>query len=136
LVIIRPDVTLIINTSAASHEQTVQRLTEALEQRGIKLFARIDHAAAATEVGIELEPELVLVFGNPRGGTPLMQADAHVGIELPLKILVFERGGVVQLAYHDPHELAEEYQLDDLGPALEQMAGLMAQLVAEASAAP
>jgi uncharacterized protein (DUF302 family) len=126
---------LIVNTSAASHADTVQRLTDAIEQRGIKLFAHIDHAAAAKEVGLDLEPEQVLVFGNPRGGTPLMAADAHTGLDLPLRILVFERDGVVQLAYHDPSDLADDYELAELAPALEQMAGLMAQLVAEAAAA-
>lgn len=124
---------MLIRTSNGLHPETVQRLVSAIEQRGITVFAQIDHAGAAREAGLELPDELVVVFGNPRAGTPLMQADPQVGIELPLRMLVWERDGVVQIGYRDPRELATSYDLAEQAGALEQMAGLCEQLAAEAA---
>ena len=120
-------------TSDTTHTDTVRRLVAAIERRGITVFAQIDHAGAARAVGLELSDELVVVFGNPRAGTPLMQADPQVGIELPLRMLVWEHDGVVQIGYRDPRELAASYQLAGQAGALEQMAGLCEQLAAEAA---
>ena len=109
------------------------RLLAALETRGITLFARIDHAGAARNAGLELPEELVIVFGNPRTGTPLMQRDPRVGIELPLRMLVWERDGEVHVGYLDPRALAAAYDLRNDTAVLEQMAGLCEQLAAEAA---
>jgi uncharacterized protein (DUF302 family) len=119
---------LISTTSSVSYGETVQRLRDGLERRGQTLFAAFDHAAAAHEAGLELDPELVLVFGNPRAGTQLMVDDPEIGIELPLRVLVYDRGGVVTVAYHDPHELSGAEQ------TLDAMAGLLSALVDEAAA--
>jgi uncharacterized protein (DUF302 family) len=124
---------MVVSRSASDHVTTVERLLAAIEQRGLTVFARFDHAAAAREAGLELGEELVVVFGNPQAGTLLMQSDPRVGIELPLRILVWEGSDGVQLAYDDPRELAGEYDLADRGEILERMAGLLEQLVAEAA---
>jgi uncharacterized protein (DUF302 family) len=70
----------------------VARIEQALRQLGITLFARIDHAAGARAVGLELPDEVVLVFGDPAAGTPLMQVDPQVELDLPLRMLVWARG--------------------------------------------
>jgi uncharacterized protein (DUF302 family) len=74
-----------------------------------------------------------VLFGNPRGGTPLMQRDARVGIELPLRILVWRAGEDVLLAYRDPRELGGDYELEDLQDALAQLAGLLEALAIAAT---
>jgi uncharacterized protein (DUF302 family) len=126
---------VVVRRSAHPHAATVQRLTEAIERRGITVFARIDHAGAARDAGLELPEELVLVFGNPRAGTPLMQHDPRVGIELPLRVLVWERDGNTHVGYLDPRALAAAYDLGDDAATLEQMAALCEQLAAEAAGA-
>lgn len=127
---------MIVLTSNASQAETLRRLTRGIERRGITIFAVIDHAGAARDAGLELDDETVVIFGNPRAGTPLMQADARVGIELPLRILLWSRDGGVRVGYRDPRELADGYDLGAHTAALEQMAGLMEQLAAEASGSP
>jgi uncharacterized protein (DUF302 family) len=112
---------------------TTGRLVEGIERRGLRIFARIDHAAAAREVGLELPSEQVFVFGDPRGGTPLMQADPRVGIELPLRMLVWEDADGTALAYRDPRELAERYTLDQNHTTLEAMANMLQGLADEVS---
>jgi uncharacterized protein (DUF302 family) len=124
---------LITRASSGSHGDTVARLIAAIEGKGIKLFATIDHAGAAHEAGLELDPELVVVFGNPRAGTQLMVEDPQVGLDLPLRILVYERGGEVTLAYHEPTDLRGAYRLAEHAGVVEAMAGLIAELVAEAA---
>jgi uncharacterized protein (DUF302 family) len=79
--------------SSSGHSATLTRLLESIVRRGLTVFAQIDHAAAARGVGMELADEVVVVFGNPSAGTPLMQKDARVGIELPLRILVWDEEG-------------------------------------------
>ena len=122
-----------VTRSAADHAGTVARLLEAIERRSLTVFARIDHAAAAREAGLELSDEQVVVFGSPKAGTPLMRSDPRVGIELPLRILVWSDAGGTALGYRDPHELAGVYDLADHAQTLDQMAGLLAGLVAEAA---
>jgi uncharacterized protein (DUF302 family) len=124
---------MIIKRSTSGYAETVSALLSAIEQRGLTVFARIDHAAGAREVGMELADEEVVLFGSPRGGTPLMQSDRRVGIELPLRMLVWREGEDVLLAYRDPRELSAGYDLDGLRDALEQMAGLLEALAAAAS---
>ena len=90
-------------TSRFDALETAHRLKTALDARGLTLFAEIDHAAGAVAAGLELRPTLVLVFGNAKGGTPLMQADQRVGIDLPLKALIWEDPDTkTWIAYNDP----------------------------------
>jgi uncharacterized protein (DUF302 family) len=115
----------IVKHSPYGYPQTAQALADALDRRGLTLFARIDHAAAARRVGMELADEEVFVFGNPRGGTPLMQADPRVGIELPLRMLLWRDGEATAVGYRDPRELAGDYRLDGREAALAQLAALL-----------
>ena len=124
---------MVVVDSSSGHAETLDRLLAVLAERGANVFGQVDHAAAAREVGMELGPEVVVMFGNPRAGTPLMLDDRRVGIELPLKILVWEDDGGTHLGYTDPRELADSYELAPHAATLEAMAGLLASL-AEAAA--
>jgi uncharacterized protein (DUF302 family) len=91
---------------------TTDRLESAVKTKGLTVFARIDHAAGANEVGLPLAPTELLIFGNARGGTPLMQAAQTIGIDLPLKALVWQdAAGTTWLSYNDPAWLAQRHGL-------------------------
>jgi uncharacterized protein (DUF302 family) len=111
----------------------VSRLIEAIASRGLTVFGLIDHAAMASEAGLELPAEEVVLFGNPRAGTPLMQSDPMVGVELPLRMLVWEDPDGTLLGYNDPLELARRYDLGQHRATLETMSGLLAALAADAT---
>jgi uncharacterized protein (DUF302 family) len=90
-------------TSHHSVADTAARLESALRERGILLFAHLDFAADAARAGLTMRPEQLLIFGNPKAGTPLMQAQPTVGLDLPLKALIWEDAeGRVMIAYNDP----------------------------------
>jgi uncharacterized protein (DUF302 family) len=92
--------------------ETMARLQGAVQAKGLTVFARIDHAAGAAEAGLPLRPTDLLVFGNARGGTPLMQAAQLVGLDLPLKILVWQdASGETWLSWNDPHWVARRHGL-------------------------
>ena len=89
--------------SKHSVEQTVERLTGMLKAKGIELFALIDHSGGAEKVGMKMLPTKLLIFGDPRAGTPLMLASPSIAIDLPLKVLIWENvGGEVMLSYNSP----------------------------------
>jgi uncharacterized protein (DUF302 family) len=93
---------------------TLDRLENIVKEKGITVMARVDHAKNAQGVGMELRPTQLLIFGNPKLGTALMQADQRIGLDLPMKVLVWEDAdGVVWLAYVDPKEVAERYGIDE-----------------------
>lgn len=123
---------MIISTSTSDYETTVNSLISTIEDRGLELFARVDHAAGARKLELQLADEEVVIFGSPRNGTPLMQSDPRVGIELPLRVLVWQRGDKVFLGYHDPRELSRDYDVSLHQAALQHMATLLAELCAEA----
>ena len=90
--------------------QTMDRLEKIVTEKGMKVFARIDHAAGAESVGAELRPTELLIFGNPKGGTPLMQCAQPAGIDLPLKALAWrDEAGQVWLGYNDPVDIAARH---------------------------
>jgi len=99
----------------ASHQsvdQTVEKLKAMLEAKGVKLFALVDHSGEAQKVGMEMRPTKLLIFGNPKAGTPLMIAAPSIAIDLPLKILVWEDGlGKVWLSYNSPNYLQARHGL-------------------------
>ena len=93
-------------------KETMDRLEAEVKAKGLTVFARVDHAAGAAEVGMQLHPTELLIFGNARGGTPLMQASQIAGIDLPLKALVYEdAAGKVWLAYNNPSWIAKRHEL-------------------------
>jgi uncharacterized protein (DUF302 family) len=115
---------------------TADRLAEAAKARGLTLFARIDHAAGAEKAGMELPPTELLIFGTAKVGTPLMQCDRRVGIDLPLKVLVWsEQDGQVLLGYNSPDWLAERHGLGDCAAVLAKIETALATLAAEAAGA-
>jgi uncharacterized protein (DUF302 family) len=96
--------------SGFAARETMDRLEAAVKARGLTVFARIDHAAGAAAVGLPLGPTELLIFGNARGGTPLMQENQTAGIDLPLKALVHEdAAGNVWLSYDDPGWIARRH---------------------------
>jgi len=114
--------------SPHSVQATMNRLEAIVEDNGLNVFARIDHAAGAEKVGQSLRPTQLLIFGNPKGGTPFMQCAQSVGIDLPLKALVWEdEAGQVWLGYNAPSYIAERHGAGDcavvpkLSKALEGM---------------
>jgi uncharacterized protein (DUF302 family) len=113
---------------------TVDRLVAALGQRGITVFARIDHGGGAREVGLELPDEELVIFGDPRAGTQLMQLDPEIGYELPLRVLVWDAGGRTHVGYRPPAELAELFAVSGQAELLAAMTGLLEALVAEGTA--
>lgn len=86
--------------SRYSFAETLARLEAAMGGAGLTVFARIDHAAGAAEVGLAMPPTIVLIYGNPRGGTPIMQAAPQSALDLPLRVLVREADGRVLVAFH------------------------------------
>jgi uncharacterized protein (DUF302 family) len=123
-----------VTDATGSVADTVRSLEEALDARGIRVFATIDHAAAARDAGLELRDEVVLVFGAPAVGTALMQSDARAGLDLPLRILVWDDAGRTRLGYHDPRRLAEDYDLRERRAVLDKLAGLLEALAASVAA--
>src|SRR6516165_10265370 len=128
---------LVTCISSFGPKETADRLAAAVTSRGISIMARIDHAAAATAIGMELRPTEVLIFAKPRGGTPLMQAVQTVGIDLPLKALVWQdEDGTTWLAYNDPQWLAQRHGVGaELDRTVHAMADALAAVAKEATAA-
>jgi uncharacterized protein (DUF302 family) len=101
---------LIVVRSPHSVEETVGRLEAAFAAKGLQVFAVIDHSGEAEKVGLKMRPTKVIIFGNPKGGTPLMIAAPSLAIDLPLKALVAEDGeGKVSVTYNDPAYLRERH---------------------------
>lgn len=125
-------------TLASNHpvKATMDRLEAALRDKGITLFARIDHAAGAASVDMPLRPTELIIFGNPKSGTPLMQARQSIGIDLPLKMLGWQdAAGKVWLAYNDPAWLARRHGLgSEAEAAVTGLAKALAMLAAGAVA--
>jgi Uncharacterized conserved protein len=111
----------------------MDRLEAEIRGKGLSIFARIDHAAGAAEVGLTLRPTELLIFGNARGGTPLIQASQTAGIDLPLKVLVWQDAGdKTWLSYNEPKWIVQRH---GLGVSAEVVDKLTAALIAIAKAA-
>ena len=128
-----PDNGLVSLQSKVSTRATLDRLLAALAARGLTVFARIDHAAGAASVGLPLRPTEVVLFGNPKGGTALMQDRQSSGLDLPLKALVWEDGaGKTWLTYNDPIWLAKRHGLGAASAAaIKAMTGLLEAIAQE-----
>lgn len=117
-------------SSAYSSQQTVSMLQQVIQQKGFKLFATISHSQEAETAGLKLKPEVLLVLGNPKAGTALMNCDARVGIDLPLKILVWEgANGKVMAGFINPENLLKEYQLESCKEVLPKMKAALQDLL-------
>ncbi len=105
---------------------TADRLEPLLKEKGMTIFSRIDHAAGAAGIGETLRPTILFIFGNPTAGTALMKCGQTAGIDLPLKILIWEDdSGLVKLSYNDPRYIADRHGISDCGQILEKMAGAL-----------
>lgn len=126
---------LVVTASRHPVGDTVASLVAAIAREGMTLVATIDHAAAAAAEGLKLRPTTVLIFGNPRAGTPLMVAAPTIAIALPLKMLVWEdEDGRIWMAYEDPHWLAHRYKIGSASELiLTAMTAKLAALVGAAS---
>lgn len=103
---------IVDRSSRLSVDETVERIKGALQSRGITLFALIDHSKEAEKVGLTMPPTKLLIFGSPKGGTPLMLAAPSIAIDLPLKILVWQDGhGTAWVSYNSPTYLGERHGL-------------------------
>ena len=101
---------LITISSSFGPKETMDRLEAEIRVKGMTVFARIDHAAGAAEVGLPLRPTELLIFGNAKGGTPLMQAAQTVGIDLPLKALIWQDAlAKTWLSYNDPDWIGKRH---------------------------
>jgi uncharacterized protein (DUF302 family) len=124
---------VIAQRSTSGFAETMNTLVAGIERRGLTVFALVDHAGGAREAGLKLDDEQVILFGNPRSGTPLMQDDRRIGIELPLRILVWEEDAEVRIGYRDPRELSSTYDVRAHEATLDQMAKLLEELATEAA---
>jgi uncharacterized protein (DUF302 family) len=124
--------------SSYGPKDTTDRLEAEIKARGMTLFARIDHAAGAAEVGLSLRPTEVLIFGNAKGGTPLMQSNQTIGIDLPLKVLVWQdASGKTWISYNDPSWLAKRHGLGpEADPTVNAMAAALGAIAGKAAASP
>src|SRR6201990_1587917 len=129
---------LITIKSSFGPEDTMKRLEAEVKAKGLTVFAHVDHAAGATAVGMNLRPTDLLIFGNAKGGTPLMQQAQTVGIDLPLKALVWQdEAGTTWLSYNDPAWLARRHGLDgSTKTVVAAMSGALKAITAKATTAP
>jgi uncharacterized protein (DUF302 family) len=120
--------------STHSVKDTADRLEKALATKGMTVFSRIDHAAGAKKVGLALPPTELVIFGNPKVGTPLMQCSRSVAIDLPQKVLIWENDqGQVWLTYNDPAYLATRHAITGCEAVLEKIGGALQNFAAAAT---
>jgi uncharacterized protein (DUF302 family) len=124
-------------TTISSHfgpKETVNRLETEIQAKGMKVFARIDHAAGAAEVGLTLRPTELIIFGNARGGTPLMQSAQTVGIDLPLKALVWQdAAGKTWISYNEPRWIVQRHNVANAESIVNKMADLLRAISTKAA---
>jgi len=127
-----------LTTIKSSHapRETMDRLETAVTAKGLTVFARIDHAEGASAVGLSLRPTEVLIFGNAKGGTPLMQAVQTVGIDLPLKALVWQdAAGDTWLSWNDPAWLASRHDVNGAEAVVGKLGAVLDDVAKTATAA-
>ncbi|WP_295315509.1 DUF302 domain-containing protein [Roseobacter sp.] len=126
---------MITRTSPHSVSETMDRLEAAVTGAGATVFARVDHAAGAAKVDMDLRPTQMLMFGNPKLGTPAMLDGQTAGLDLPLRVLVYaDAEGVVHVAYHAPASLAETHGLPGDAGYIAMMTGALDKLTGKAVA--
>jgi uncharacterized protein (DUF302 family) len=110
-----------VKQSRSSYADTIAALSKAIADAGNTIFATIDQAAAAKSTGLSLRPTTLMIFGNPKGGTPLMEAFPLIALDLPLKLLIWEDGAVVNVAYTPASEIASRYGVPANDPRIAAM---------------
>ena len=112
---------------------TMDRLEAAVTEAGATVFARVDHAQGAADVGMDLAPAQLLIFGNPQLGTPAMQDDIRAGLALPMKVLVYEGEDGTVIAWEEPEEMFDDLEIDDDADYVDQMTGALDNLTSAAA---
>lgn len=123
---------LIVKASPHDPTETLNRLEKILKSKGVTVFARIDHSAGAAKIGSSLQPTEVLIFGNPKLGTPLMQGTRTIGIDLPLKALAWQDDKGSWIAYNDPKWLAKRHG-NKVEKVIAKMSGILDKLTTAAT---
>lgn len=130
-----PETGLVHVASAHNAAETLQRFEKILQEKKVEIFARVDHAQGAQKVGMKLRPTTVILFGNPQVGTPLMQSRQTAGIDLPLKVLIWEdEAGKVWLTYNRADYVAERHGIGDREDTVKAMNGALEALARAATA--
>ncbi len=124
----------IVKESANDASKTADQLVAAIEKAGAKVFARVDHAAGAKAAGMALEPTILVMFGNPKIGTPIIAADRRAGLDLPIRVLIWEEAGKTKLGYEDPADLKSRYAVAGADEAFAAMTGALDKLTGMAAA--
>ena len=120
--------------SSFGPKETMDRVEAEVRAKGLIVFARIDHAAGAAEVGLLLAPTDLIIFGNARGGTPLMQSVQTVGIDLPLKILVWQdAASSTWISYNEPRWIARRHGVADTESTIEKMTDVLSAIAKKAA---
>ena len=128
------DQTMTSVKSAHSVADTLSKLEEILAAKGMNVFARIDHAGAATKAGLELRPTELIIFGNPEIGTKLMQGSQSIAIDLPLKMLSWQDAeGTVWLSYNNPEYLKNRHATEGCDEVFAKVAGALANFAEAAT---
>jgi len=126
---------VVVVTSANDVKTTMDKLEKILTSKGITVFARINHAHGAKTIGQSLPPMELLIFGNPKLGTPLMQKNQQMGLDLPMKALVYEApDGKTYIAYNDPAYLSKRHGVTEPAKVFETMTGALKNFTAAAAA--
>ena len=121
---------LITISSRFGSQETMDRLESEIRARGLDVFARIDHAADATKVGLTLRPTVLIIFGNARGGTPLMQSAQTVGIDLPIKALIWEdEAGKTWISYNEPSWIAQRHGASNANLTVSKLTDLLSAII-------
>ena len=116
-----------------SVNETINRLEDVLRKKGMTIFKRVDHSAGAQKVGLELRPTQLLIFGNPKVGTPLMQCSQTAALDLPQKALAYkDASGQVWLAYNDPAYMAKRHDIEGCEKAVAKVTNALAKFSAAA----
>ena len=114
--------------------ETADRVEKAIREKDLTIFSRIDHATGAADVGLSLPPTTLILFGNARGGTPLMQAGQTAGIDLPLKVLVWQdAANKTWISYNEPSWIAQRHGLTNTDPVVDKMTALLRAVTTQAA---
>ncbi|MEL6921946.1 MAG: DUF302 domain-containing protein [Pseudomonadota bacterium] len=118
----------IVKNSASNVETTVSKLVAAVEGVGATVFATVDHAVGAQSIDAELDDMTLVMFGNPRLGTPILQSAPRAGLDLPIRVLIWDDAGQTKIGYLDPAELKGRYSVEGADKSFEMMAGALMKL--------
>ena len=120
--------------SSFDPKETIDRLEAEIRAKGLNIFARIDHAEGAAEAGLELRPTNLIIFGNASGGTPLMQASQPSGIDLPLKVIVWQDAAdKTWISYNEPSWIARRHNVTTAEAVVSKMSAMLSAIVKKAA---